>query len=79
MVTDRNYIVYLEQFSFNNSEAFEAKFYRGTYREPGNYSLSIKLFSDCYFGLDIEKIVKFSVKQTKKIEDNVGPEEDLDQ
>lgn len=68
MVTDRNYIVHLEQFSFENSEQFEVKFFRGMYREAGNYSLTIKIFSDCYFGLDVERIEKFTVKQAKKVE-----------
>lgn len=78
MVTDRNYVVYLEHFGFENSEKSQVKFYRGNYRDPGNYSLNIKVFSDCYFGLDVEKTVKFTVKQAKKIETE-ELKDDLDQ
>ena len=53
MVSDKNYVVHLEHFNFDKSEEQEIKFFRGAYREPGNYSLNVKIFSDCYFGLDV--------------------------
>lgn len=66
LVTDRNYVVFLDHFSFENSEKYEAKFARGAYREQGNYSFTVKIFSDCYFGLDFEQTSKFTVKQSAK-------------
>jgi len=53
MVLDKNYIVHLEQFSFDKEDKYEAKFNRGAYRDAGNYSLTVKVFSDCYYGLDV--------------------------
>lgn len=80
MATDRNYVFYLDHFSFDNSEQFEAKFNRGAYREPGNYSINVKIFSDCYFGLDFERTVKFTVKNAaKKTEIERETKDDLDQ
>jgi hypothetical protein len=29
--------------------------------------LAVKIFSDCYFGLDVEKIAKFAVGSAKKV------------
>lgn len=78
LVTDRNYVVHLEHFTFDNSEQNEIKFFRGAYRDPGNYSLTVKIFSDCYFGLDVEKVAKFSIKQAKKVEVE-ETKDDLDQ
>lgn len=66
MALDKNYVVHLEKFSFDKENSYEAKFFRGAYRESGNYSLTVKIFSDCYYGLNIEKVVKFSVTQPKK-------------
>lgn len=66
MVLDRNYVIALEHFSFNKSQKHEFKCARGIYPEPGNYSLTVKIFSDCYFGLDVEKIIKFTVGAAKK-------------
>lgn len=34
--------------------------------KPGQYSLSIYLISDCYYGLDIETSVKYEVKPPRK-------------
>lgn len=75
MVLDKNNVVYLEHFSFEKDEKYESKFSRGMYREAGSYSLTVKLFSDCYFGLDIERVVKFTVGQPKKVTETVEPEE----
>lgn len=34
--------------------------------QTGNFSLTVRLMSDCYVGLDIEKEVKYEIKAAKK-------------
>jgi hypothetical protein len=78
MVLDKNLVVHLEQFSFNLDGKYETKFYRGLYREHGNYGLTVKVLSDCYYGLDVEQNVKFTVSNPKKVPENVVSEEKVD-
>jgi hypothetical protein len=74
MVLERNVVVHLEHFSFLKEDKYETKFYRG-YREPGNYGLMLKVFSDCYYGFDVERVVKFVVGEEKKVKEMVETEE----
>jgi hypothetical protein len=73
-------VIHLEHFSFLKEEKHEAKFYRG-YQQPGSYALALKLFSDCYYGLDLESSIKFVVREEKKAKEVAEPEEkeDLDE
>ena len=68
IVTDGNSVVNMEHFSFENSEDYEIKFNRGPYQIPGNYSLTVHVLSDCYFGLDLERNLKFEILPGKKLD-----------
>ena len=59
----------MEHFSFENEE-YQAKFNLRPHGKEGNYGLDIKILSDCYFGLDIERRVKYEVDRARKIEES---------
>lgn len=58
-------VVHLEHFNFDD-EKHEIKFNKRPQGQPGSYALTIRLMSDCYIGLDIEKEIKYEIQQAKK-------------
>lgn len=76
IVSDSLSPVVLLYESFNFDET--TKTFKVTYRQEkqGKYAISINVMSDCYFGLDIEKDLKYEVGAAKKIiEDNSADNE----
>lgn len=67
VVANGQSIVFFEHFNFDQ----EFKEFKVECRQdkPGTYSLSIYLYSDCYYGLDIESSVKYEVKPPRKFEE----------
>ena len=68
VITEGNHVVHLEHFSFDTSTEYEVKFNRGPYQKAGNYSLNVHVLSDCYYGLDVERIAKFEIGQARKMD-----------
>ena len=68
LVTEGNHVVYLEHFNFESSTEYEIKFNRGPYQKAGNYSYNIHVLSDCYYGLDIERLAKFDIGPARKVD-----------
>lgn len=67
IVTDpaATFVIYYEFFSFDEL----SKTFKISYRQEkqGKYSLNIAIMSDCYFGLDIIKDIKYEVGAEKKM------------
>jgi hypothetical protein len=57
IAVNNNSVLFMEHFTF---EELEHQFKFG-YRQDkaGSYSLTIKVLPDCYFGMDIESVVKY--------------------
>ena len=68
IITDGNNVVYLQHFSFESGTEYEVKFQRGPYYKPGNYNLNIHVLSDCYYGLDLERLAKFEIGAPRKMD-----------
>lgn len=37
--------------------------------QKGNYSLNVHIMSDCYFGIDVLKTIKYEVKPHKEVKE----------
>jgi hypothetical protein len=67
IVSDSNslYIVMHEFFTFDElSKTFTVHYHQ---EKPGKYSLTVQIMSDCYFGLDLERVLKYEVGAVRKI------------
>ena len=51
IASENNYIVSLEHFIFE-SEEYQTKFTLRPHPKEGHYGVTVKLMSDCYYGLD---------------------------
>ena len=52
IVSDGTTVLYLEHFNFDKKE-YEIKFNRRPQGQTGNFTISVRLMSDCYIGLDL--------------------------
>lgn len=59
------YLIFHEFFTFDTP----TKSFKVNYRQEkqGKYALSVQILSDCYFGLDLERDVKYEVGPARKI------------
>ena len=68
IVTEGNHVVHFEHLNFDASTDYEVKINRGPYQKTGHYSLNVHVLSDCYFGLDVERVAKFEIGAARKME-----------
>jgi hypothetical protein len=70
-------VLLYEFFAFDET----TKTFKVTYRQEkqGKYAISINVMSDCYFGLDIEKDLKYEVGAAKKMAEDTAVDNEVEE